>query len=135
VAFSAKRVETFTVEAEEKPGALATLTEQFVEKNINIFGIWGSPSGPGRSQIWCLVDHPEIARQILKRWGTNFKERTACLISGKDRVGALHEVLEKLTPGGHNISCVQGISLGDPFVMVMWPEEGNEEAFCKCLGC
>ncbi|MBA2382775.1 MAG: ACT domain-containing protein [Chloroflexi bacterium] len=114
----------FLVELQNKPGALATITETLGARGVNITGISGASCGDsGRAAITTADDN--TARAALKSSGVTFKELEVVETSLPHVPGSLGKVTRRLADAGVNIEAIfptgmtgneinLGFATGDP---------------------
>ena len=95
----------FTVHLSNRPGMLATLTEQLASAGINIealaaFGI------DERGVVRLIVDDSVTTRSVLSKAGMTFVERPIQVIQLSHQPGALATMARQLADAGINIDAV-----------------------------
>jgi hypothetical protein len=95
----------FTVRLANRPGMLATLTEQLASAGINIealaaFGV------DEMGVVRLMVDDEVTTRSVLKRAGMSFEERPIAVTTLPHRPGALASMARNLADAGINIDAV-----------------------------
>jgi hypothetical protein len=95
----------FTVHLANRPGMLATLTEQIASAGINVealaaFGL------DEEGLVRMMVDDDLTARSVLRRAGMAFEEREVLVTTLPHRPGALATMARRLADAGVNIDAV-----------------------------
>jgi hypothetical protein len=91
------------IDAENKPGALASIAKALGDAGVNIEGYCGVGNG-GQGVIHLLVDDAAGARRALEGSHPVAAEREALLVErGEDRPGYLAEIASKLGDAGINV--------------------------------
>ena len=95
----------FLVDLENKPGALATVTEALGAKSVNITGVAGATCGDsGRAAI--TTSDPAATRQVLQALNASFKELEITEASLADKPGSLGQATRRLASAGVNIEAI-----------------------------
>lgn len=121
----ATRVKHLAVDTEDKPGILAKLVKQLRDAQVNLQGLWGFGTAPGKGQIFLVPQDAIKAKETLQKLGFQVKEGTCFALQGEDRAGALCESLEKVATAGLNIHAIDAIGVKGHFTAYLWvkPEE------------
>lgn len=95
----------FTVHLANRPGMLATLTEQLASAGINIealaaFGI------DEEGIVRLMVDDDVTTRSVLRKAGMGFEERRVQVTTLPHRPGALATLARSLADAGVNIDAI-----------------------------
>ena len=106
------------IEADNRVGQLATLSEQLGRAGVNIEGFCATVAD-GRGVLHVLVEDASAARQALEGGGyTVAAEREAVVLDGvEDRPGYLGETARRLADGNVNIE-VAYLATGTRLVVV-----------------
>ena len=108
----------FTVHLANRPGMLATLTEQIASAGINVealaaFGL------DEEGVVRMMVDDELTARSVLRRAGVAFDEREVLVTTLPHRPGALATMARRLADAGINIDAVYLLRFGAH--LTLWP--------------
>ncbi len=95
----------FVVAIENKPGALAALTERLAERDIDIRSL-GSAALGKQSLVVLTTSNADLARQVLRDAGLDFCENEALSATIEDHPGALAGLARTLADAGVNIQSV-----------------------------
>jgi hypothetical protein len=95
----------FTLYLENKPGALAKITKRMAAKNVNIEGISVSES-TDVGLVQMVPNNADAARRALATAGVPYTVQDVCLLSLKNKPGALSNVVSKLAAAKVNINYV-----------------------------
>lgn len=101
----------FTVFVEDRPGALAYLTEVLVTNAVHILAIHGSPC-TGQGVIQFVPDSPDAAIEALRHAGFEYVTQNVLLIRLTDEPGALACLARALGEAGVNINAVYAAMTG-----------------------
>ena len=95
----------FTVHLANRPGMLATLTEQISSSGVNIEAL--AAFGIGEiGVVRLMVDDAVTTRSVLRRAGMSFEERIVAVTTLPHRPGALAAMARNLADAGINIDAV-----------------------------
>ena len=92
----------FIVELENKPGALARITEAIAEKGINILGFTGATSGATGSVV-LMTNDESATRAALAGAGATSREVELVVASIAHEPGSLAKLARQLADAGVNI--------------------------------
>lgn len=96
----------FTVELEDRPGALADLGETTGKAGVNLEAVCGI-TYQDVGVIHILVDDADAARNALTEGDINIRdEREVLVTDATDRPGALGELTRQLADAGINIDLI-----------------------------
>ena len=92
---------------ENRPGAVAAVTEVLSGSGVNILSIFGS--GP-LGVVQLVVDNPKKAAKALTAAAVAFSEIKADMAEVPNKPGSLHALLAKLAKKGVNLRSIVGTS-------------------------
>ncbi len=95
----------FIVQVEDRPGALAALTEILARNAINILAIHAS-SCIGEGVVQFVPDNPDATTEALRHAGFDYVTQTVLLVTMVDEPGALARLSRALADAGVNINAV-----------------------------
>ena len=130
-----KRVKTVTLDLADKPGELARVLAAYREANVDLVSTWGWSEGSGKASAVFIGKDPKRTEEVLKKMGAAYKTGEACLCEGDDRMGAVHDILQKAAQSGVNLHAAGAIGTAGKYCAVVWAEEGQFDKLCKALGC
>ena len=130
------RVEYFTLTVEDKPGQASTLQKGLTRENVQLLGMLAFPAEKGRTQVDLVPEHPEDLRKAAKKVALELRgPKTAFLVHGQDRVGALSEIFQRLGDEGIGIRATLGVTCGaNRFGALLWVAPSDVEATSRMLG-
>ena len=100
------RTTQLLIQAEHKPGTLATICSELAAKAVNITAIMAAPDQPGGLR---LVAAPHAAaKKVLETMQLPYREEDAIALRITDRPGALGKVTRKLADANVNILYAYG---------------------------
>jgi prephenate dehydratase len=129
-----RRVKSFVVDAENKPGVLAQYLKGLRDNGVKLKGLWGFATMGGNAKIHCIPEDEAKFRQACQKMGREPRERISFSVTGEDRVGALCELLEKVAAANISFNALDAISSGTMFGAYIWGDRTNSEALGKTLG-
>jgi len=132
----AKKVDYFALTVDDRPGAGATITSELKKRGINLIALHGFPTGTGKAQIDLVPEESAAFMRAAKDLGWNVTEKkTAFLIQGEDRVGALAEIHDQLAQSKISIVAETGISAGGGrYGCILWVAPKDVETTASILG-
>ena len=95
----------FTVLIEDRPGALASLTETLARNGINIMAIHATPC-PGSGIVQMVTNHTDATVNALRDAGVEYTVRDVLLVNLVDQPGALARLTRALGSEGLTINAV-----------------------------
>jgi hypothetical protein len=129
-----QRVRCFKANLEDKPGALLAIMQDLKTKNIALIGLWGYTTQPGKAELFVVPKNPEKLKAAWSASGTLVEERTAFLLKGVDKTGALIKPLEALAQAGVNLSAADGIAVSGNYGSLVWVSPTDVERAAQALG-
>jgi hypothetical protein len=130
------RVEYFVATAEDKPGIGADLGRRLAKEGVNLLALLAFPGAPGKTQVDFVPENPESFAKAARKLGLTLgPPKTAFLVQGTDRPGALSEVLERLGNAKINVRATYGVcSGGNRFGGMIWVDPADVEAATRAVG-
>jgi len=129
-----KRITSFVVDAENKPGTMAKFMKGMREGGVDLMGVWAFATIGEEAKIHSIPWDEKKFLETCKKMGIDPRPRTTYYITGENRVGALCETLDKIAAAGINFRALDAISIGDKFRAYIWGDRTNNEALAKTLG-
>ena len=129
-----QRVTCFKANIEDKPGALLAIMKDLKSKNMALIGLWGCATQPGKAELYVVAKNPQKLKAAWSASGTLAEERTAFLLKGTDKTGALLKPLEALAGAGVNISAADAIAVSGKFGSLVWVAPADVEKASQALG-
>jgi hypothetical protein len=107
------KVEYYSVELADKPGAGAHIMSAFKEAGVNFTGLWGYPLSRGKSKLDLVAENSADFKKAAKKLKIEVgAKQIGFWVSGKDKKGAVADVLQKLADAGVNVRAAQAICSG-----------------------
>jgi hypothetical protein len=116
-----RKVSYFSIEKPDKPGEGAHLLKMLKESGVNLLAFTAFPSGR-KAQMDLVPEDTEALKTAAEKMGLSLSEqRSGFLVQGKDRVGAITEMTQKLADAGINITALDAITAGEGrFGAIFW---------------
>jgi hypothetical protein len=114
-------VEYFYVNAPNKPGEATRMLAVLEEAGINLLAFTGFPSGRA-AQIDFVPEDTASFKQVARKakWKLTGPKR-AFLVRGDDRVGAVLEVMSKLSDAKINVTAIDALCAGEGrYGAILW---------------
>lgn len=131
----AQKMESFTVELQPKPGALARVYAALAEAKINVLASWGYEMGPGEAQVHLTAKEGTRLKEVLTKLGFRPEVGAVCLVEGADKPGEYAAVLKKIADAKINVHATDALSVGGKFVASFFVDDKDLPTLCKVLGC
>jgi hypothetical protein len=129
-----QRVKYYSIGIEDKPGELARFSRKMKEADVNLAGVWGFGTGPGKGQILAIPQDAEKFSQAARSEGWTITEGSCFRLEGEDRVGALQETLDRVAREGINLHAVDALAIRGRFAAYVWAKAEDVERLGKILG-
>ena len=130
-----RRVDYFYILTPDKPGEGARALATLREAGINLLALTGFPKGRG-SQLDFVPADPAAFVQAAKkaRWKLS-PRKTAFLIEGEDRVGALADIAARLAAAKINVTATDAICAGaGRYGAIIWVKPRDVKRAAQALG-
>ena len=130
------RVEYYAIIAEDRPGIGADLGRRLKDDGVNLLALSSFPLTAGRTQVDLVPEHPERFLKSARKLNLMVGEpKTAFLIQGADRPGAMGEVLSRLGAANVNVRATLGVAAGsDRYGGIVWVSQQDVELASRALG-
>jgi ACT domain-containing protein len=130
-----RKVVYFSMQVPNRPGVGVEMLRAIAEGRQNLLAFTGFPNG-ARAQVDFVPARPaEFARGAKKAGVKLGKRKTAFLIQGEDRVGALLRVLEKLAESRINMVAMDAVTAGSGrFGAIFWVKPRDVARASRLLG-
>jgi hypothetical protein len=128
-------VDYFYILAPDKPGEGVCILSHLKEAGVNLLAFSGFPEGR-RAQLVFVPADPAAFKAVAKkaRWKV-VGSKKGFLIQGEDRVGALVEILGKLSAAKINVTASDAVSAGaGQFGAILWVKARDVRRAAKALG-
>jgi hypothetical protein len=131
MADSIRKIGYFAMDVADKPGEAVRVLQALSEAGVNLLAFSGFPRGR-RAQLDFVPEDVALFRKALTRAKLKVRpKKTGFLVQGKDRRGAVAEVLQKLAKAAINVTAVDAVSAGGGrYGAILWvkPKDVNKAA-------
>ncbi|HZR69306.1 MAG TPA: TIGR04282 family arsenosugar biosynthesis glycosyltransferase [Burkholderiales bacterium] len=116
-----KKVVYFSMKVPNKPGTGLAMLKRIAKDRQNLLAFTGFPNS-GRAQVDFVPARPTQFAQAARRMGVKVGPRkTAFLVQGQDRVGALTRILQTLAEARINMTAMDAVTAGSGrFGAIFW---------------
>lgn len=126
-----KRVQYYYTEVPDKPGEGLKVLNALKEEAVNLDAFVAFPKGRRAQLDFVPMDQPAFRTAAKKIKVKLIGPKTAFLIQGDNRTGAVAEIVSKLSDAKINITALQGIAAGaGRYGAILWvkPRDVNKAA-------
>lgn len=129
-----KKTGYFKLETPNRPGEGARVLKVLRDAKVDLEAFTCFPRGK-KGQMDFVPKNAAAFRKAMKKSGFPVSEKkTVFLIQGGDRMGAIHEVMEKLGNAGINATAVDAVTDGKGhFGAMLWVKPGDVRKTAKVL--
>lgn len=129
------RVDYFYIETPNKPGEAARALNAIKEAGINLLAFSGFPKGRRAQLDFIPADSAAFAKCARKAGCTLSKKKSGFLIQGKDRIGAVADVMSKLADAKINVTAATAVTAGaNQYGAIIWVKAPDVRRAAKILG-
>ncbi|MGH8751395.1 MAG: hypothetical protein ACREUV_06790 [Burkholderiales bacterium] len=130
-----RKVEYFTANVSNKPGAAVSALMALRDANVNLLAFSGFPRA-GKAQIDFIPEDSAALKAAAKRTKLKLSsKKTGFLVQGDDRVGALLDTLDKLAQAKVNITALDAVTAGaGRYGAVFWVKSKDVAKTARLLG-
>lgn len=116
-----RKVDSFVLHANDRPGEGAQLLKTLKKYKVNLLALTASPL-PGGTQVELIPEDSAHLMEVAKKYGWKLSaKKSGFLAQGKDRSGALVKLAETLGKAGVNITSIEAVAAGaDRYGAVFW---------------
>jgi hypothetical protein len=122
VADEIRRIDYYYVTVPYIAGEAARISNALLKSGIALLAFSGFPRGVGRSRLHFIPEDSAAFKNAAKDLGLKLgKKKTGFLIRGKDQLGAVAGVLDRLAQANIAVTSVQAVSAGaGRFRALLW---------------
>ncbi|MFQ5891000.1 MAG: hypothetical protein ACE5JR_13295 [Gemmatimonadota bacterium] len=129
-----RRVDYYYCTVPNRAGRGAQVLNAFKDARVNFLAVHAFPDR-AQAQIDFFPEKPKAFLKAAKEAGIKVSpRRTAFLVQGRDRVGVVAEVLEKLGNAKVNVTALDAVSTGGKFGALLWVKRQNVNKAARVLG-
>lgn len=131
-----KRIEYYYTTVPDRSGEGAKVLNALKKERVNLLAFSGFPCSTRRSQLDFFPSNKRTFRAAARKLGIKLVgPKTAFLIQGKDRVGAVADIINKLGKAGINITAVDAVTTARrQYGAILWVKEPNVAQTAKIIG-
>ena len=117
-----RKVKYYSMKVPNRPGQGAGMLAQIAKDGHNLLAFTGFPSGGGRAQVDFVPSKPGDFARAARRMGVKLgPQKTAFLVQGSDRIGALTKILGTLAEARINMTAMEAVAAGGGrFGAIFW---------------
>lgn len=135
MAATTRKVGYFHVSTADKPGEGARILAALRDGGVELLAFHAFPTSSGKAQLdFVPVDELSFQEAAKKAKLTISDRKTAFLLEGDDRPGAVAELLQKLASAGTNVTAVDAVRAGQRFGALLWVKPADQDKAAKALG-
>ena len=131
-----RRVEYYYTEVPDRPGAGAKVLNALKAARVNLIVYTGFPTTRGRAQLDFVPSNERAFLAAARKAGIKLVgPKTAFLIQGDDRVGAVADIVSKFGQARVNIVAMNAIAAGKRrYGAILWVKPRNVTKATEILG-
>jgi hypothetical protein len=130
-----RKVAYFSMQVPNRPGAGIGMLKAIAKGKVSLLAFTGFPNG-SKAQVDFVPAKPgEFARAARKMGVSLGKRKTAFLVQGEDRVGALVRILDTLAKAKINMTAMDAVTAGKRrFGAIFWVKPKDVARASRLLG-
>ncbi len=130
-----QRVQYFYLEVPDKPGEGSRILQSLEDERVNLLAFSGFPRGR-RAQIDLIPADAAALKAAAKKAKLKLVgPKTAFLIQGDDRIGAMADIVAKLAGAKINVTAVDAVSAGiGRYGAILWVKPRDVNKATNVLG-
>jgi hypothetical protein len=118
---SVRKASYYSMKVPQRPGSGAQLLAALQAAKVNLLAFTGFPEGGGAQVDFVPQDNARFVKAARAAKLRISSRKTAFVIQGDDRVGALTRVMERLAGAKINVVSVQAVTAGKRrFGAILW---------------
>ncbi|MGE5284668.1 MAG: hypothetical protein ACM3OG_06850 [Actinomycetota bacterium] len=131
---SIRKVDYFKAEVPDRPGEGARILAALRGDGINLLFFTGFPRGR-KAQLDFVPEDGAAFRKAAREAGLAVTKKTAFLVQGQDRTGAIADIISKLADAGVNITALDAVAAGEGrYGAILWVKPAEVRKAAKALG-
>lgn len=130
-----KKVDYYKATVSDTPGEGAKILGALREAGVNLLVFHAFPRG-GKSQVDLVAEKPEALQAAAKKAGLSLGDKkTAFLVEGADRPGAVAELMKKLGQAQVNVTAISAVTGGGGrYGAILWVKPADVSKAAGALG-
>lgn len=130
-----RKVDYFYVQTPDTAGQSARILAALRDAGVSLLAFSGFPNGRKAQQDFVPADSAKFTAAMKKLELKLSRKKTAFLLDGDDKVGALTEMLSKLAEAKINVTALDAVSTGEGrFGAIFWVKPRDVAKTAKVLG-
>lgn len=130
-----RKVAYFSMQVPNRPGVCVGMMKAIARDRVNLLAFTGFPNAGGAQVDLVPRDPGRFVRAARKIGIKPGKRKTAFLAQGKDRVGALTRILDKLGGARINVTAMDAVTAGSGrFGAIFWVKPKDLARASRLLG-
>jgi hypothetical protein len=131
----ARKVHYCYVTVKNRPGQGTEVLGALKAARVNLLAYTGFPTRAGRAQLDLVTEDLATVRRLARAKGwTLSDQKKGFLVQGRDKVGAVHAQVRKLSKERINITAAEAVCAGGGrYGMLLWVKEKDYVRAAKAL--
>lgn len=130
-----RKVDYFYVQTPDTAGQSARILAALRDADVSLLAYSGFPNGRKAQQDFVPADSVKFTAAMKKLKLKLSRKKTAFLLDGDDKVGALTEMLSKLAEAKINVTALDAVAAGEGhFGCIFWVKPRDVTRTAKVLG-
>jgi len=132
---SARKVQYCHVTVPNRSGQGAQVLSALKAGRVNLLAYSGFPARSGNAQLDLVAPSLGPIRKIGRRKGWKMSgAKKGFLIQGKDKVGAVHQQIQRLADRSINVTAADAVSAGKGrYAMILWVKQRDYARAARAL--
>lgn len=129
-----RRVDYYKAQIADKAGEGARVLTIMAEAGVNLLAFTGFPRGR-KAQVDFVPEDPAAFKAAARKARLAVTRKTAFLVQGDDRAGAVADVASRLAAAGVNITAMDAVAAGGGrYGAILWVRPADVKKAAKALG-
>jgi hypothetical protein len=134
MAETVRKVDYYKTQVSDKAGEGARVLSALRGEGINLLFFTGFPRGR-KSQLDFIPVNGPAFRKAARKIGLSVTKKTAFLVQGQDRRGAIAGIASKLAEAGVNVTALDAVAAGGGrYGAILWVKPADVRKAAKALG-
>ncbi len=129
-----RKIDYFKAAVSDRPGEGARILGILRDEGVDLYAFTGFPRGR-KAQVDFVPADAAGFRRAAKKAGIAVEKKSAFLVQGTDRPGAVAGIAAKLAAAGVNITAVDAVAAGGGrYGAILWVKPGDVRKAARALG-
>jgi len=131
-----RRVDYYYTQVPDTPGEAFKILSRLKESKVNLTAFSAFPTQAGKTQVDLVPEKADALLTAAKSAGITLSERKqGFLIDGDDRVGAVADIMKRLSEAKINVTAIDAVCTGGGrYGAILWVKPTAYDAAAKALG-